>query len=437
MPWWCARRTRMPASALDAAPARAMPGVRLVLTGEDIAGARSAADAGRHRRRRDLVAAASGAGAATRCVTSATRSPSSSPTRWSRRRDAAEALEIEWQPLPHVVGAVAALETGAPQVWPKRPGNLAFEVTLGERAATAARFRSGGAHRVAHARQPAAGHQLSRHPRRGRRIRRGARPRHADARQPGQPRHPRHACRRRAEDRARKAARGDARRRRRLRHQAVHLSRIRAGGARRAAAQAPGALDRRAQRAFPRRRAGPRQHHHRASSRSTTRAASSRSTSTSSPTWARICRPTRPTFPFSAPACRPASTTSRPASCACARAYTNTVPVDAYRGAGRPEAAYVIERLVDAAARELDVAPDALRRRNFIKPKAMPYATATGKVYDTGDFAAHMARAQELARLGRLQEARGGGQAQGAASAASGLRPTSKPAARWGRTPRR
>jgi aerobic carbon-monoxide dehydrogenase large subunit len=78
-------------------------------------------------------------------------------------------------------------------------------------------------------------------------------------------------------------------------------------------------------------------------------------------------------------------------------AYTNTVPVDAYRGAGRPEAAYVIERLVDAAARELGVAPDALRRRNFIKPKAMPYATAAGKTYDSGEFAAHMARAQEIA----------------------------------------
>ena len=78
-------------------------------------------------------------------------------------------------------------------------------------------------------------------------------------------------------------------------------------------------------------------------------------------------------------------------------AFTNTVPVDAYRGAGRPEAAYVIERLVDAAARDLDVAPDALRRKNFILPKAMPYATATAKTYDSGNFAAHMARAQEIA----------------------------------------
>ena len=78
-------------------------------------------------------------------------------------------------------------------------------------------------------------------------------------------------------------------------------------------------------------------------------------------------------------------------------AHTNTLPVDAYRGAGRPEAAYVIERLVDTAARDLGVAPDALRKKNFIKPKAMPYTTPTQKTYDTGEFAAHMARAQEIA----------------------------------------
>jgi carbon-monoxide dehydrogenase large subunit len=77
--------------------------------------------------------------------------------------------------------------------------------------------------------------------------------------------------------------------------------------------------------------------------------------------------------------------------------YTNTVPVDAYRGAGRPEAAYVIERLVDYAAREIGIAPDALRRRNFIKPGAMPYRSATGQNYDSGNFAAHLKRAQELA----------------------------------------
>src|SRR5215469_11148528 len=77
--------------------------------------------------------------------------------------------------------------------------------------------------------------------------------------------------------------------------------------------------------------------------------------------------------------------------------FTHTVPVDAYRGAGRPEAAYVIERLVDACARKLGMTPDAIRRKNFIPTRAMPYKTATGKVYDSGDFTAHMKRAMEIA----------------------------------------
>jgi carbon-monoxide dehydrogenase large subunit len=77
--------------------------------------------------------------------------------------------------------------------------------------------------------------------------------------------------------------------------------------------------------------------------------------------------------------------------------FTNSVPVDAYRGAGRPEAAYVVERLVDACARKLGMSPDAIRRKNFVQPKAMPYTTATGKIYDSGDFAAHMTRAMDVA----------------------------------------
>ncbi|MGX7708443.1 xanthine dehydrogenase family protein molybdopterin-binding subunit [Methylobacterium sp. Gmos1] len=78
--------------------------------------------------------------------------------------------------------------------------------------------------------------------------------------------------------------------------------------------------------------------------------------------------------------------------------YTNTVPVDAYRGAGRPEAAYLIERLVDRAARETGMSPAEIRRRNFIPPSAMPYTTPIGdRTYDTGDFAAHMGRAIEAA----------------------------------------
>ncbi len=70
--------------------------------------------------------------------------------------------------------------------------------------------------------------------------------------------------------------------------------------------------------------------------------------------------------------------------------FTHTTPIDAYRGAGRPEAAYVVERLVDKAARELGLEPEELRRRNFIKPEEMPFRTAMGLVYDSGDFAKNM-----------------------------------------------
>ena len=77
--------------------------------------------------------------------------------------------------------------------------------------------------------------------------------------------------------------------------------------------------------------------------------------------------------------------------------YTNTSPVDAYRGAGRPEAAYMIERLVDKAARELGVAPDELRRINFIRPDQMPFKTPMGQTYDSGDFATTMAAGMKAA----------------------------------------
>ena len=67
--------------------------------------------------------------------------------------------------------------------------------------------------------------------------------------------------------------------------------------------------------------------------------------------------------------------------------FTHTTPVDAYRGAGRPESNYLLERLVDAAARELKIDRAELRRRNMVPQSAMPHATPVGKTYDSGDFA--------------------------------------------------
>ena len=77
-------------------------------------------------------------------------------------------------------------------------------------------------------------------------------------------------------------------------------------------------------------------------------------------------------------------------ACTTKGVYSNTVPTDAYRGAGRPEAAYLIERLVDKCARQLEMPVEDIRRRNFIKPSQLPYTTPTGRRYDTGEFEAHM-----------------------------------------------
>ncbi|SPE19983.1 Carbon monoxide dehydrogenase large chain CoxL [Burkholderiales bacterium] len=92
--------------------------------------------------------------------------------------------------------------------------------------------------------------------------------------------------------------------------------------------------------------------------------------------------------------------------------FTNTAPVDAYRGAGRPEATYLVERIVEMAARELKIDPAELRRRNFVR--TFPFASPVGLTYDTGDYEATLARAQKIADVD-------GFAARRAASAGKGL----------------
>jgi aerobic carbon-monoxide dehydrogenase large subunit len=72
---------------------------------------------------------------------------------------------------------------------------------------------------------------------------------------------------------------------------------------------------------------------------------------------------------------------------------TNTVPVDAYRGAGRPEACYITERIVDTAAHEMGIAPDEIRRRNLLTPAQLPYVSPLDITYDVGNFSAVLNRA--------------------------------------------
>ena len=79
--------------------------------------------------------------------------------------------------------------------------------------------------------------------------------------------------------------------------------------------------------------------------------------------------------------------------------FTNTVPVDAYRGAGRPEATFQLERVIDKAAREMGISPVEIRRRNFVKADQFPYATPVALEYDTGDYHATMDKLVEIADL--------------------------------------
>jgi carbon-monoxide dehydrogenase large subunit len=96
--------------------------------------------------------------------------------------------------------------------------------------------------------------------------------------------------------------------------------------------------------------------------------------------------------------------------------YTNTTQVDAYRGAGRPEAIFALERTMDRAARDLGVDPWELRRKNFIPKEAFPYTTATGELYDVGDFD------RVLTRVETECDAAGFAQRRAASEAAGKLR---------------
>jgi len=101
----------------------------------------------------------------------------------------------------------------------------------------------------------------------------------------------------------------------------------------------------------------------------------------------------------------------------CCGVLTHTVPTAAYRGAGRPEATYTIEQIIDAAARELHVDPFELRQRNLIAPEAMPYRTGLTFTYDCGEFAGNMETAAKLADLegfaARQEQARRAGKLRG------------------------
>lgn len=91
-------------------------------------------------------------------------------------------------------------------------------------------------------------------------------------------------------------------------------------------------------------------------------------------------------------------------NCHVTAVFTNTVPVDAYRGAGRPEATFVVERLVDLGARELGMDPAELRRKNFVQPDQFPFQTQVALVYDSGNYAGTLDKALQVAGYKQLRE---------------------------------
>lgn len=92
---------------------------------------------------------------------------------------------------------------------------------------------------------------------------------------------------------------------------------------------------------------------------------------------------------------------------------TNTVPVDAYRGAGRPEAAYLLERLVDVAAQELGMDPIEIRRKNFIPASEFPYQTPVAFMYDSGDYHKLFDKAEEVSNYKSLRQQQADARKQG------------------------
>src|SRR6476620_3389461 len=99
--------------------------------------------------------------------------------------------------------------------------------------------------------------------------------------------------------------------------------------------------------------------------------------------------------------------------CSLTEVFTNKTPTDAYRGAGRPEATYFVERAMDMLARELQMDPAELRRKNFIQPNQFPFATKMGATYDSGDYEKALDKALETAKWDALKAERDAARAQG------------------------
>ena len=372
---------------------RAMPGVRLLLTGEDVADLGPLPTPGvipdvptvvppYAILARDIVRHV---GDAVAFVVADTLDAA---------KDAAEAVTVDWQPLPHAIGAMAALKSGAPRVWPDRPGNLAFETALGDEAGTRDAFaKAARTVAVTLVNQRLVTNYL--------------------------------------DTRGVIAEYDGARYTLTLGSQGSHIIRDIIGGAvmklppEKMRVITPDVGGGFGTKLFPYREyalvavaarklrrtvkwTADRADHFMGDAQGRDNLTRARMALAEDGKFLAMdvdlmsdmggyLSTFGPYIPHGGAGMLPGLYDIQAFHCRVRTIFTNTVPVDAYRGAGRPEAAYVVERLVDAAARKLGMTPDAIRRKNFIAPKAMPYKTATGKVYDSGDFTAHMKRAMQIA----------------------------------------
>ncbi len=416
----------------DLGKVRAMPGVRLVLTAADVAGLGPLPTPGTIPDLPTVVPTypilvpdtVRHVGDAVAFVVADTL---------AQTKDAAEAISIDWQPLPHVIGAVAALKSGAPQVWPERPGNLAFETAVGDEKATREAFAK--AARTAQVRI----------------VNQRLVTNYMDTRGV--------------------VAEYDGERYTlTLGSQGSHIIRDIIGGAvlnippekmhvitpdvgggfgtklfpYREYALAAVAAERLRK---PVKWVADRSEHFLGDSQGRDNITTARVAMDEKGRFLALSLDIvadmgaylscyAPYIPWLGVGMAQGVYDIPVGHVRLRGVYTNTVPVDAYRGAGRPEAAYVIERLVDAAARETGIAPDVIRKRNFIKPKAMPYTTRPARS-TTPAISPATWRARRRSPSGpastsalRLPNAP-------ASCAASAWPPISRPAAIWGRRRRR
>ena len=264
-------------------------------------------------------------------------------------KDAAELIVIDYQDLPAVASLRDAIAPGAALVHDDVPGNICYDWHIGDKAVVDAAFAGAAKVVKLDLHQQPADPERDGAARRGRRVRRPQRRLHALHHQPEPARDPAADGRVRAAHPGEQAARRRARRRRRLRLEDLPLCRggdRHLGGGQGAPA---GEVDGRAQRKLHVGRAWPRPRQRPPRWRSTRTATSSRCAFPRWPTWARYLSTFAPCIPTYLYATLLAGVYKTPVIyCEVKAVFTNTVPVDAYRGAGRPEATFLLERLVDA-----------------------------------------------------------------------------------------